>query len=123
MHLNMCYSVQLNSLQDGTYKRSGKPHTMRYTPPRLSKGSLTLLLKQLQMLLLLLFSESPTQGVNRRPLPTCMPFFSRAGLHGNVQANLLQRWHKVRQSRATQPSCTDVPDRVTTSAVQLAFWE
>ena len=42
-----------------------------------------------------------------------------AGLHDNVTADLLPKWQKVRQSRATQPRCTDVPDWVTASA----FWD
>ena len=47
---------------------------------------------------------------------------SRAGLHDNVSADLLPYWQKVRQSRATQPRYTDVPDWVkTTSAMQPAF--
>ena len=33
-----------------------------------------------------------------------------AGLHNNVPADLLPKWQKVRQSRATQPRSTDVPD-------------
>ena len=47
----------------------------------------------------------------------------RAGLHDNVLADLLPRWQKVRQSRATQPRCTDVPDWVTASAVQPTLWD
>ena len=41
-----------------------------------------------------------------------------AGLHDNVPADLLSRRQQVRQSRATQPRCTDVPHWVTTSALQ-----
>ena len=46
-----------------------------------------------------------------------------ACLHDSVSADLLPRWQKVRQSRATQPRCTDVPDWVTTSTLQSAFWD
>ena len=44
-------------------------------------------------------------------------------LHDNIPADLLPRWRKVRQSRATQPRYTDVPDSMTTSAVQSTFWD
>ena len=42
------------------------------------------------------------------------------GLHDNIPADVLPRWHKILQYRATQPRCTDV--RETTSAVQPTFW-
>ena len=48
------------------------------------------------------------------------PWGTWAGLHENVQANLLPTWQKVRQYRASQ---TDVPDWVTVSAVQPTFWD
>ena len=48
---------------------------------------------------------------------------TKAGLHDNVPADLLPRWQKVRQFRATQPRYTDVPDWVTTSAVKPTFWD
>ena len=41
---------------------------------------------------------------------------TKAGLHDNVPADI-NTATKVRQSRATQPRCTDVPDWVITSAV------
>ena len=47
----------------------------------------------------------------------------RAGLQGNVPADLLPRWQKVHQFRATRPRRADVPDWVTTSAVQPTFWD
>ena len=48
---------------------------------------------------------------------------SRARLHDNVQADLLPRWQKVRQSRATlsPDALMYVPDWVSTSAVQPTF--
>ena len=49
-----------------------------------------------------------------------------AGLHNNVPANLLPRWHKVHQSRAIQPRCTDVPDWVTNfchATHLLGYWQ
>ena len=46
-----------------------------------------------------------------------------AGLHDNVLADLLPRWQKVHQSRASQPLGTDVPGWVTASAVQATFWD
>ena len=49
----------------------------------------------------------------RRPLTG-----PRAGLHDHVPAELLPRRQKVRQSRATQPICTALPDWVPTSPVQ-----
>ena len=48
-----------------------------------------------------------------RGLGFCSPPKHRAGLHDNVPADLRPRWKKVRQSRATQPRCTVVPDFVT----------
>ena len=51
------------------------------------------------------------------------PWETRDGLHDNVPAGLLPRWQKVCQSRATRPKCTDVPDWVTTSAMQPTFWD
>ena len=48
---------------------------------------------------------------------------ARAGLHDNVPADLLPMWQKVRQSRATQLRCTDVPDWATTYAMQPTFWD
>ena len=47
----------------------------------------------------------------------------RTGLRDNVPADLLPRWQKVRQSRATQPRCTDVQIWVTNSAVEPNFWD
>ena len=38
-------------------------------------------------------------------------------------AELLPRWQKVHQSRATQPRGTDAPDWVTTSVMQPTFWD
>ena len=45
-------------------------------------------------------------------------FKPRVELHDNVPADLLSRWQKVRQFRATQPRCTDDPDFATISAAQ-----
>ena len=53
--------------------------------------------------------------------PPCVP--CRAGLQDNVSADLRPKWQKVRHYRATQPRSTDVPDWMTTSAVQPTFWE
>ena len=47
----------------------------------------------------------------------------RAGLHHNIPAGLPPRWQKVRQSLAPQPRYIDVPEWVTTSAVQPTFWD
>ena len=46
-----------------------------------------------------------------------------AGLHDNVPADLLPRWQKVRQSRATQSRCTNVRNWATTSAMQPTSWD
>ena len=37
-------------------------------------------------------------------------YATRAGLHDHVPYDLLPRWQKVCQSRATEPRCTDIPD-------------
>ena len=61
-----------------------------------------------------------------RPHKTITPSAYTPGLDCTatyIPADLLPRWQKVRQSRATQPRCTDVPDWVTTSAVQPTFWD
>ena len=76
------------------------------------------LLKQFQCWSVLKMALSPPFRVDRPPLPFCTPLSSWAGLHDNVPADLLPRGQTVRQSRVVQPRCTDVPDWVTTSAVQ-----
>ena len=61
---------------------------------------------------------APPDTVIRTRTPSIQ---SRAGLHDHVPADLLSRWQKVCQSRATQLRCTGIPDWVTTSACNPPF--